>query len=293
MNMGLLIQQLVNGIISGSVYALMGVGLVLIYGIGGYPDFVQGAYYMISGYVSFFLIVLLGADWIVSVLASMAIVPILALLLQMFIFRRLREKDPMTTFVASMAVYFTLEGIGLIIWSPFPRSVPCPYVSIWISMFGIHLTAQRLIVLVAAIMAFTCLRLFIKRTKIGKAIRAASEDMKVARLLGVNIDKVYITTFLLSTSLTAAAGTLISPIYTIQPHMGFIPLIKAFVVILLGGLGSSIGAIVGGMTLGIIEALGGHFISLYYQNAFAFFILITVLALKPSGLFGTKESREA
>ncbi len=188
--------------------------------------------------------------------------------------------------LVSIALAILLQNLAMIFWGSDPKVVKTTMSEEVIHIWRVSLTVQRLLVIVVGSVLVFGLHLFIEKTKIGKAMRAVAQDKDAAALMGIGIDRVYTVTFAIGSALAAAAGALIAPIFQIFPTMGFVPFIKAFTVVILGGLGNVIGAIYAGLILGIAESLGAAYISTAYKDSFAFVILILVLLFRPSGLMG-------
>lgn len=287
-----LLSQLIIGTILGSIYSLMGVGLTIIWTISRIPDFSQAGIYMLSAYVALLAISQLNLHFFLSLLLSMVIAASLSVFIERIIYRTIRERPgPVwmhTPLICAISLSLVIENFGIFVFTAKPKTMPSPY-PISIQIGPISLSIQRLLILIVSIALFIAVSLFIKRTWIGKAIRAAAQNLEAAKLMGINVDTVFSAIFALGGALTAAAAVLISPLYSLFPAMGTIPLVKALVVVVLGGLGSIPGAIISGFIIGIVESLCTAFISTEYQHAYAFFILIAVLMLRPEGIFRKKK----
>ena len=283
--MVLFFQQFVNGIMLGAAYSLVALGLTLIYGILHIPNFAHGHKYMWAAYTSLFLVVNFHTNYWVSLLIAMVILGLVGAGVERLVYRPLRDAPHINSFIAAIGLLLVLESLSLIFWGADFRRFPTLYDKP-IHIFGIAVTLQRLLVIVGAVFFITLLQIFIKRTWLGAAIEAVAQDPVGAQLVGISIDRVSSLTFGIGTSLAAAAATLIAPIFLVYPTMGALPNLKAFVVIIIGGMGSIPGAVIGGFMLGLIEALGGGYISTDYKDLFAFGALVTFLTLRPMGLFG-------
>ena len=288
----LLLLQLVIGTIIGAIYSLMAIGLTTIWNISGIPEFAQAGLYVIAAYVGFFVAILLNLPFFLTLIVAMIVSAILSITIEKLVYRtiRIRRGIPWmhTALIAAIGLSFLIENVAVFLWTPKAKIYPSPYIDIILHLGPISLSAQRLLILVVAIILFAVVSLFIKRTWMGKSIRATAQDLEAAQLMGINADRVYSIIFGLGGALTAAAGVLISPLYAVYPAMGTLPLVKALIVIVLGGVGSIPGAIIGGFIVGIIETLCAVFISAEYQHGYAFFILIVALLFKPEGIFGKK-----
>jgi branched-chain amino acid transport system permease protein len=281
----LFFQQLVNGIMLGSVYSLVALGLTLIYGILHIPNFAHGHKYMWAAFTSLFLVVNFHTNYWVSLIIAMVVLGLAGAGVERLVYRPLRNVPHINSFIAAIGLLLVLESLSLIFWGADFRRFPSLYDKP-IHIFGIAITLQRLLVIIAAALFIILLQLFIKRTWLGATIEAVAQNPEGAQLVGISIDRVSSLTFGIGTSLAAAAASLIAPIFLVYPTLGAMPNLKAFVVIIIGGMGSIPGAVIGGLMLGLMEALGGGYISTDYKDLFAFGALVTFLTLRPTGLFG-------
>lgn len=283
--MDIFFLQVGNGLIIGSVYSLVALGLNLIWSITDIPDFAQGSFYVLAAYAGYFAVTLAGVPYLVSLFLGMSVGAILAFLCERFLYRRWRERTfrdaARVQLLVAIALFFLFANVANALWTSKAKVFPA-YVSGSILGFSY----MRINVLLAAIILFILVYLFIMKTKPGKAIRAASMDPGMAQVLGINIDTVNSLVFVMGGALSGAAAVLVSPLYSVFPSMGDLPLLKALVVVILGGFGSVAGVLICGLGLGVLEALGAVYVSSAYQHGYAFFILILVLLIKPKGLFG-------
>jgi branched-chain amino acid transport system permease protein len=280
----MLLQQILNGIIVGASYSLIALGLNLIWSITDIADFSQGGIYVVAAYAAYFAITLIRLPFALALLAAMAVGAVLSFLFERFLYRRWAGLSRIQLLCA-IALFFLLANLAILFWTAKPKIFP-PYLKGSARFAGVILSYQRVAVLVIAAVLFAVVYLFIQRTKIGKAIRAASQDREAAAVVGININTVNSVVFVMGGILSATAAVLISPLYAVFPAMGDLPLIKSLVVVILGGFGSVSGVLVGGLGLGLVESLGGVYISSAYQHGFAFIVLILVLLFFPKGLFG-------
>ena len=284
----MILQQLVNTLILGSNYALMAIGLTIVFGILGIVNLAHGEIFMIGAFVAFFLVAGLQVNFFLALLGAMVCMAVLGIIIERGLFRKLRGGAEVNYFILSMGLLIVLQNAALLIFGTDPHSMSLPAAAQVIDLGAVMLTTQRLIIVVTAVVIILALHFFIKYTKMGMSMRGVEQDFEGATTVGISINKVASFTFALSGALAGAAGALMGSLYIVQSTMGFSPLIKAFTVVVLGGLGSIMGAIVGGLILAAAEIFGGVYISSGYQEAFSFIILIIVLSLKPSGLFGKK-----
>jgi branched-chain amino acid transport system permease protein len=278
--------HILNGLIIGGSYVLIAVGLTLIFGILDAINLAHGEVYMLGAYVLYFLFGVWGLNYWAALILATGIIGIFGIVIEKLSFRPLRNQPLLNTMLVSIALAILLQNLAMLFWGADPKVVKTAMSEEVIQVFGVFLTVQRLVVLIVGAVAIILLHLLIEKTKIGKAMRAVAQDKDAAALMGISIDRVYTFTFAVGSALAAVAGALIAPIFQIFPTMGFVPFIKAFTVVILGGLGNVIGAIYAGFILGVAESLGAAYISTPYKDSFAFIILIIMLLLKPSGLMG-------
>ena len=282
----MLLQQLLNGIVLGSIYTLIALGLTMIFGILDITNFAHGESFMLGAFVSFFCFKLFHLSFFPSMMISMVTVAIIGIIFERFAFRPLRGASPVNVMVGSLGLSILVQNSALLLWGADPQRMDTPYLDVRIDLWGLQITGQRLLVIIVALVMIVILTLFIKKTKLGKAMRACAQDIEAATWVGVDINRIAMTTFIIGSALAAAAGALIGPIFLIWPTMGLVPVLKSFVVVILGGLGNVPGAILGGYLIGITESIAVGFVSSGYKDAIAFIILIIVLIVKPSGIFG-------
>ncbi len=287
--MQLFLQQVFNGVMLGSTYAIVALGLTLVFGILQIPNFAHGHLYMLGAYLCFFLITLYGFGFWPAVVISMVILGMVGILIERVIYRPLRDRPHINSFISAIGALIILENGVIALWGPQGRRIPNPYPGI-VELLGITMTYQRLLVIVAAIVLIILFQIFIKKTTTGMTIEAVAQNREGSLLVGINVNRVSAITFAISTATAAAAACLVAPIFMISPTMGALLGMKAFVIVILGGLGSIPGAILGGYILGLLEALGGGYLSAAYKDVYAFGALILILAIRPTGLFGREVS---
>jgi branched-chain amino acid transport system permease protein len=273
----------------GSTYAIVALGLTLVFGILHIPNFAHGHLYMLGAYVSFFLMTLYGFGFWSALVSSMVLLGLIGMLIERIIYRPLQDKPHINSFISAIGALIILETSVIVLWGPQGRRIPNPYPDI-VELLGITMSYQRLLVIVAAIVLIVLLQVFIKRTTTGTTIEAVAQNREGAMLVGINVNWVSSLTFAISTATAAAAASLVAPIFMISPTMGALLGMKAFVIVILGGLGSIPGAILGGYILGILEAIGGGSLSAAYKDVYAFGALILILSIRPTGLFGKEVS---
>ncbi|MBT2679514.1 branched-chain amino acid ABC transporter permease [Bacillus sp. ISL-35] len=282
--MEILVQQLFNGLTIGSVYALVALGLTLVYGILHIPNFAHGALYMMGGYITLMMMVQYGLHYWLAILVSVIAVGLIGVLMERLVFHPLRHAPPIHDKIAAIGILLFLEAFAQFIWGADYQMMPTPYGQV-VQVFGLTFTMQRLLIIIAAIGVMVLLYLFLKKTFTGATIIAMSQDRDGANLVGINTNRVAMLTFLISGGLAAIASSLAAPINLVFPGMGQLVILKAFVIIILGGMGSIPGAIIGGYILGFSESLGATYISNDYKDIIAFILLVIILTVKPTGLF--------
>ena len=287
-----LVQQLINGISLGSIYALIALGYTMVYGIIKLINFAHGDIYMVGAYVAFFATTYLKLSFFPALLLAMIVAAIVGVVIERLAYRPLRYAPRIAVLITAIGVSLLLEYGGILLVSPQPRTFPAIFQAEVYTFGNIVVNSQQILILAVALSLMVILTYVVQRTKIGKAMRAVSFDTDAARLMGIDVDRVISITFAIGSALAAAAGMLVGVYYnSIDPLMGIMPGLKAFVAAVLGGIGVIPGAMVGGILMGIIEALVSGFISSTFRDAAAFAILIIILLFKPSGLLG-KNVRE-
>ncbi|MBS3733141.1 MAG: branched-chain amino acid ABC transporter permease [Desulfobacterales bacterium] len=286
--MDLFLQQVFNGIMFGSTYAIVALGLTLVMGILNIPNFAHGHLYMLGGYLLFFFGSTIGLGYWFGLIVSVAAMGVVGVLMERIVYRPLNDQPHINAFIAAVGSLLFLESFALVVWGSQGLRIPNPYPQM-IEIMGITTSIQRLLVIIGAVLLIAGLHLFMKKTILGATIEAVAQNREGAMLTGINVNRVSAMTFAISAGTAAVAASLLSPIFMLSPSMGAILGMKAFVIVILGGMGSIPGAIFGGYLLGLIEALGGGYLSAAYKDVFAFGALILILSIKPTGLFGQKE----
>ena len=280
------LQYTVNGLIAGSAYGLLALAMTLIYGILSVPNFALGAIYALGAFISFYVIQWLGPTYyLLSLIPVILIASLLGIVTEKIIFRPLHSASHAAGFIGALGLYSILEGGWSVLFGPSWRDIVSPYNDIIITMGSVSLTLQRLLLFAVCLLFALGTYLLVFRTMTGKKIRASSENMDVARLLGVTTDRMTSLTFVIGYALSGIGGALVAPTALVGPGMGLAPIIKSFIVVALGGLGSVTGAIVGGLILGLGENFGAAYISSMYKDIFSFGIFVAVLLLMPQGLY--------
>ncbi|MGN1367930.1 MAG: branched-chain amino acid ABC transporter permease [Aristaeellaceae bacterium] len=283
------LSYLVNGLSLGSVYAIIALGYSMVYGIAKMLNFAHGDVIMIGAYISFTATQYWGMHPLVSVIVSIAVCTILGIAIEGLAYKPLRQATSLAVLITAIGVSWLLQNLAQLIWGPNPKSFSSIIAIPAVSLFGgsLRITGEAMITVLANIVIMIGLTLFTGKTKLGKAMRAVSEDKGAAQLMGINVNRTISMTFAIGSALAAIAGVLLCSAYpTLQPTTGSMPGIKAFTAAVFGGIGSIPGALVGGVLLGVIEILGKAYVSTELGDAFVFAVLIVVLLVKPTGLLG-------
>ncbi|WP_026076144.1 branched-chain amino acid ABC transporter permease [Noviherbaspirillum massiliense] len=282
--MELLFQQVLNGLTLGGVYSLVALGLTLVYGILHVPNFAHGAFYMAGAFVAFVLMTKLGFNYWLAMAGAAVAIAVLAMLAERLVFHPLRRSPDLHQMIAAIGLLLFLESGAQAIWGADFLRMPTPYSGI-VELAGLTLPTQRLLIILAAFGLMVLLHLFLKKTVTGATIIAMAQNRDGAALVGIDPSRVAMMTFAISGVLAAVAATLYAPINLVYPSMGNLVITKAFVIIVLGGMGSIPGAIIGGLIIGFAEAFGGFYISTDYKDIIAFVLLVFILSVRPQGLF--------
>jgi len=297
-----LLQQIINGVSMGSIYALIALGYTMVYGILRFINFAHGDVFMIGAFVGFFvaplMVPLVGgsglAAAVIIMLVSMAACALLGVTIEKLAYRPLRSRPKLTVLITAIGVSLFLEYGGQLVFGPDPKPFPAliPSTMIVNSSFLV-LSSNSLVVIGTALGLMLLLRYIVFHTRMGTAMRAVSFDHRAASLMGINIDSVISFTFALGAALAAAAAILYGSIYpSINPLMGLFPGLKAFVAAVLGGIGNLYGAVIGGLIIGLLETLVTGYISPIYRDAISFAVLILILLFRPSGILGRHEAEK-
>jgi branched-chain amino acid transport system permease protein len=284
----LFFQQILNGLTLGSIYSLVALGLTLVYGILHIPNFSHGALFTAGAYAAFFAAGTLGANYWVALVFAAAITAGIAVLSERLVFSRLRDKPPLHDMIAAIGLLLVLEAVAQAIWGADFHRLREPYPGIWQWLrinAGLIMPIQRGIIIAGAVILMVALHLFLTRTTTGATIIAMAQNREGASLVGIDLTRVSILTFAISGALAAIAAVLFVPISLVSPTMGHLVILKAFVIIILGGMGSVPGAILGGMVIGLVESFGAFYVSTDMKDVIAFAALVLILSLRPEGLF--------
>jgi branched-chain amino acid transport system permease protein len=284
-----LYQHLVNTMIMGGTYALLGIGLTLIFGIMKIVNFTHGELYTFGAYMMYFFATVIGMDFFVSIAFSIVAGMLLGAVIEYTLLRSKRGADIDTTMLLMIGAWIVFQNVEQLTWGGVAKSVPSPLPEAPLVLGSVSLSWLRAMVLAIALVLIAATYCVINRSKLGKAMRATFQDSDTAALMGVNINAIYTMTFALGSGLAAAAGALLGPVFVVTPTMGDLASLKAFAIVILGGLGNITGAALGGFILAFAEEMGAGYISSGYRDAMGFVIIIIVLLFKPTGLFARSE----
>ena len=287
------LDNLINGLSLGSIYAIIALGYTMVYGIAKMLNFAHGDVIMVGAYIAFCGLQYWGMPPVVALLVSMVICTVLGITIEGLAYRPLRQATSLAVLITAIGMSYLLQNIALMIWGANPKSFPTTFInSTSLHLGKINISSATLITILVSIVIMVLLTLFTSKTKLGKAMRCVSEDRGAAELMGINVNRTISLTFAIGSALAAIAGILLCSSYPIlQPTTGSMPGIKAFTAAVFGGIGSIPGAMLGGVLLGIIEIFGKAYISTELGDAIVFAVLIIVLLFKPAGLLG-KPMRE-
>ena len=288
-----LLQQIINGLALGSVYALLAIGYTMVYGIIKLINFAHGDIYMIGAFAGFYASANLGLSLVPTLVISMFSAALLGVIIEKIAYKPLRNSPRIALLITAIGMSLLLEHGMRFLVGPNPKPFPDLFPVGTIDIGPLHINGKILLMLGVSALLVLLLQYIIYKTKVGKAMRAASQDMEAASLMGINVNTVISLTFAIGSALAGIAGVLVAITYpTIDPYMGMMPGLKAFVAAVLGGIGSIPGALLGGILMGSIETLTKAYISTSLSDAIAFSILIIILLVKPTGLLGEKTNEK-
>ncbi len=282
-----MLTNLINGISLGSVYAIIALGYTMVYGIAKMLNFAHGDVIMIGGYAAFCTATYWNWPPAFAVLFAIVVCTALGIIIEKLAYKPLREATSLAVLITAIGVSYFLQNSALLIWSSNPKSFPNMISIPSITVGSAQISGTAIVTILANIVIMIALTIFTSKTKVGKAMRAVSEDKGAAQLMGINVNQTISLTFAIGSGLAAIAGVLLCSAYpTLMPTTGAMPGIKAFTAAVFGGIGSIPGAMIGGVLLGIIEIFGKAYISTQLSDAIVFAVLIIVLIVKPTGLLG-------
>ena len=283
------LQHALNALMLGGTYALLGIGLTLIFGIMKVVNFTHGELYAFGAYMMYAIVMLLGVNFFVALPLAIALGVLLGGALELLLLRRLRGADIDTTMLVMIGAWIALQNAEQLAWTGVAKSINNPFPAAPLVIGPVSVAWNRIFVLVVALGLIAVTYALINHTKLGRAMRATFQDRDTAALMGVQIGRIHTATFALGSGLAAAAGALLGPVFVAYPSMGDLAALKAFAIVILGGLGSIVGATLGGFILALVEELGAGYVSSGYRDAMGFLLIIVILLFRPTGLFARKE----
>ncbi len=290
-----LLNNLINGISLGSVYAIIALGYTMVYGIAKMLNFAHGDVIMIGAYACFFMVTEYGFNPLIGIIVAIVVCTLLGVIIERLAYKPLRQVTSLAVLITAIGVSYFLQNAAQLLWTSNPKIFPALFGNGGIKLFGgdLLIPYKTIVTIAACIIIMVGLMLFTSKTKTGKAMRACSEDKGAAQLMGINVNRTISITFAIGSALAAVAGVLLCASYPrLVPTTGSMPGIKAFTAAVFGGIGSIPGAFLGGILLGIIEIFSSAYLSTALANAIVFLVLIIVLLVKPTGLLGKKVSEK-
>lgn len=283
------LQHILNGTILGGTYALLGIGLTLIFGIMRVVNFTHGELYTFGAYMLFMFVMTLGVHFFLGLVLAIVLGVLLGALIEIVLLRPIRGADIDTTMLVMIGAWIALQNLEQLTWSGIAKSINTPFPAEPLVVGPVSVSWARVFVFAVAILLIFGSHALIHRTRLGKAMRATFQDRETAALMGVKINGIYTATFALGSGLAAAAGALLGPIFVVYPTMGDLTALKSFAIVILGGLGNFWGAALGGFILAFVEEFGAGYISSGYRDAMGFVLIIIILIVRPTGIFAQKE----
>lgn len=283
------IENLLNGLTLGALYSLVTLGLVLTFSVIGIVNFAHGDLFMVSGYTLFLLLNLpVRLPYVVIVALVIILTSLYAIVIERLAIHPIIDKSWRTHAITTIGLSIILQNAALAIFSADPRMTPTSLSNYIISPLGIRISVQRLIILLVAALVFIGVQVFVKRTKLGKTMRAISQNREMCQVVGINTRKIALITFALGGAITGLAAALITPLFSVYNTMGSMLTIKALAAIVMGGMGQVNGAIYASLLMGVIESFYGGYVSFVYKDVVSFGVFVLVLFLRPMGLFGKR-----
>jgi branched-chain amino acid transport system permease protein len=281
-----ILQLVINGLLLGGMYALISIGLTLIFGVLEIINFAHGEFLMLAMYASFWLFQLYGIDPYVSMLIILPLFFFVGVAVQKVTIQPILNAPPLNQIFMTVGLSLVLQNVALFIWTADYRTVKTAYSGLTLKTTGLLISFPRLVAFLLAMGLIAALLIFLKKTYTGKAIRALAQERKAAMLMGIDVYRTYQIAFGIGIACVGAAGAMLIPVYFVFPSVGSLFVLIAFVVVILGGYNSLIGSLVGGLIIGVVESFSGFFISPHLKEAIYFVIFILILLFRPAGLFG-------
>ena len=289
--MSVIVQLLINGIIAGSIYALIASGFSLIYSVAKFMHFAHGAVVTVSAFFLFFLVGMLKFPFALGVILTIVFAAFLGLIINLFCYKPLRNRKATNAvlLIASLALFIFFQSLMIALFGADIKTIRRGQISTGINVFGGIITELQIIIVIVSIILLVLLWFFMKKSKLGKAMRAVADNKEVAQTVGINPEKIYNYTFIIGSAIAGIAAVLIALEQNIEPNMGFTLIIKGFTGSIIGGIGSVPGAVLGSYLLGFVENFGIWYLPSGYKDAIAFFLLFIFLLVRPQGILGLKK----
>jgi len=288
----ILLQLIVNGLLLGGIYALISIGLTLIFGVVRVINFAHGEFLMLSMYITYFSYTFLGMNPYLSLVVGVPLMFFTGMAIDQLIIRPLRDAPAYMQVFATVGLSIVLLNLALFLFTGDYQSIHMAFAEKTFHLGSLSLSYAKLVIFFSSILVSIGLFLLLQYTNIGKQIRAIAQDRMAAKLMGINLNRIYMLTFAIGTALVAIAGGLILPVYYVFPSVGVYFVLTAFVVVVLGGMGNMVGALLGGFIIGITDSLSGYYIDPSLKEVVSFIIFLIVLLIRPSGLMGIVGSEE-
>ncbi len=286
----LVLQALLSGLLNGGIYSLVSIGLTLIFGVMRIINFAHGSLMMLGMYVTYWLFVLAGVDPYLSVVVSASALFVVGLVIERALVDPVLDAPEHDQLLLTLGISLVIENLALFLWTPNPRTIQVSYLTVAPMVGGIMISSPRVIAFAVSVALTAVLYLFLKRTDLGKAIRAVAQDREGALTVGIDMRRIYALAFGIGCACVGAAGSLVAPFYTVEPYVGGVFVITAFVVVVLGGMGSFAGALVAALIVGVAESLAAVFIPAAMKQIVMYSIFVVVLLFRPQGLFGARRA---
>ncbi len=280
-------QLLVNGIAFGAIYAMVAVGLTIVFGILEVVNFAQGEFYMLAAYVTF-LVYLVQIPYPLAIAIAVGTMVVIGLVVERFAIRPLIGRAWQLPILSTLGISIIMQNGAIVIWTPNPRTIIIDIANLNIDIFGVVIVFQKLMIVFFALALFIGLHYFIQKTKTGKAMRAVSQNKEACRIIGIDVPRISSITFALGAGLSGFGGALVAPVMAIHPVMGIFLVLKCFAAVIMGGFGNIKGTICSAFILAIVESFAVAYVSLQYKDVFAFLVMIIILLFRPAGIFGKK-----
>lgn len=280
-------QLLANGIAFGSIYAMVAVGLTIVFGILEVVNFAQGEFYMAGAYIAF-LVCLSQISYPLAIAITILLMVVIGLIVERFAIRPLIGKAWQLPILSTLGISIIMQNGAILLWTPNPRTIIIELANKNIHIFGVVIVFQKLMIVVFALAVFVGLHYFIQKTKTGKAMRAVSQNKDACRVVGIDVGRISTISFALGAGLSGFGGALVAPVMAIHPVMGILLVLKCFAAVIMGGFGNIKGTIYSAFILAIVESFAVAYLSLQYKDVFSFVVMIIILLFKPHGIFGKK-----